>query len=416
MHVAKRQRCSQSNPSNISLKWTVSLITITFILMGCQSNGLFGLSSTENSTPRQSGVFDFEPNQTTTEANISPQAISLAEQSKRDIASFLAQSSPTKPEATSLKTPPRVLFNEPTKKDQIPVTAITETSPLAAMPKQGIANQTEEKTITRPPEALADIQPNATAEPLPIKIKDLDAHMQRIMIEFSRELYHQSTRSDMPVRELMLLAAMTMVDPTRQISPDAMPDLTESEQALLKTMQEHFIELGQSLDGSQDATRAVRTTMANLQQALSEQPDLTIKTAVLCTRVRGFGDYDELNLSQLVAHRSQQAVLYIEINEFASELNENNEWVTVTSQQLTIYSERDGIPVWQEDWRTAIDRSRQQRNDFFTVQLLSLPEPLSVGKYQLKIRIRDDKSGAETERSIPFMLLAQPGGLRGVGD
>jgi hypothetical protein len=284
------------------------------------------------------------------------------------------------------------------------------------MPKQGIANQTEEKTITRPPEALADIQPNATAEPLPIKIKDLDAHMQRIMIEFSRELYHQSTRSDMPVRELMLLAAMTMVDPTRQISPDAMPDLTESEQALLKTMQEHFIELGQSLDGSQDATRAVRTTMANLQQALSEQPDLTIKTAVLCTRVRGFGDYDELNLSQLVAHRSQQAVLYIEINEFASELNENNEWVTVTSQQLTIYSERDGIPVWQEDWRTAIDRSRQQRNDFFTVQLLSLPEPLSVGKYQLKIRIRDDKSGAETERSIPFMLLAQPGGLRGVGD
>ena len=71
--------------------------------MGCQSNGLFGLSSTENSTPRQSGVFDFEPNQTTTEANISPQAISLAEQSKRDIASFLAQSSPTTPEATASK-------------------------------------------------------------------------------------------------------------------------------------------------------------------------------------------------------------------------------------------------------------------------------------------------------------------------
>ena len=391
------------------------LIAITFMMMGCQSKGLFDFGTTENATPRQSGVFDFEPHQTTSDTNVSPQAISLAEQSQRDIASFLAQSSPTKPEATASKTPSRVLFNEPTKQDPTPVDEITKTSPLAAMPKQGTANQTEETTI-RPTEALTDIQPNATAEPLPIKIEDLDAHMQRIMIEFSRELYHQSTRSDMPVRELMLLAAMTMVDPTRQISPDAMPDLTESEQALLKTMQEHFIELGQSLDGSQDATRAVRTTMANLQQALSEQPDLAIKTAVLCTRVRGFGDYDELDLSQLVAHRSQQAVLYIEINEFASELNEKNEWVTVTSQQLTIYSERDGIPVWQEDWRTAIDRSRQQRNDFFTVQLLSLPEPLSVGKYQLKIRIRDDKSGAETEKSIPFMLLAQPGGLRGVGD
>ncbi len=396
-----------------NLCWTASLFTVACTLAACESNGLLGIGSGNQSSVTRSGIFDFVATPKDDQADISPQAISLAEQSQRDIASFLAQSTPSAPNAVRSTKPAQVLFNEPTvARTDLINNSIGAKEVTPGAPTKGIAASPEQTAE----ETAVAIPPVASVEPQPLTIDDLDAHMKGIMIEFSRELYHQSTRSDMPVRELMLLAAMTMVDPTRTISPDAMPDLTDDERSLLKNMQDHFVALGKSLDGSQDATRAVRTNIAKLQQALSQEPDLAIKTAVLCTRVRGFGDYDELDLTQLVAHRSQQAVLYIEISEFASELNEKDEWVTVTSQQLKIYSERDGIPVWQEDWRTAIDRSRQRRNDFFTVQLLSLPEPLSVGKYQLKIRLRDDKSGAETERSIPFVLLAQTGGLRSVGD
>ena len=62
--------------------------------------------------------------------------------------------------------------------------------------------------------------------------------------------------------------------------------------------------------------------------------------------------------------------------------------------------------MWNEDWQTAADRSQNRRRDYFTVQKLTLPSGLSVGKYRLKLRVRDEKSGAEVERSIPFTMTA----------
>ena len=46
------------------------------------------------------------------------------------------------------------------------------------------------------------------------------------------------------------------------------------------------------------------------------------------------------------------------------------------------------------------------RRDFFTTQLIALPPALSVGKYHLKIRVRDEHSGAEAEDSVPFQMVA----------
>jgi hypothetical protein len=40
--------------------------------------------------------------------------------------------------------------------------------------------------------------------------------------------------------------------------------------------------------------------------------------------------------------------------------------------------------------------------------VITLPKALSVGKYTLKVRLRDEKSGAETEGSLPFEMVADP--------
>jgi hypothetical protein len=40
------------------------------------------------------------------------------------------------------------------------------------------------------------------------------------------------------------------------------------------------------------------------------------------------------------------------------------------------------------------------------VQQMMLPPGLSAGKYHLKLRVRDEKSGAEVERNIPFTMTA----------
>ena len=96
----------------------------------------------------------------------------------------------------------------------------------------------------------------------------------------------------------------------------------------------------------------------------------------------------------------------MELEGFDSRLDTKGQWETATSQQLVIYSDRDGIPVWREGWQTATDLSRTRRSDYFTAQKVKIPTNLSVGKYQLKVRVRDEKTNAESETTIPFVMTA----------
>ncbi len=257
-----------------------------------------------------------------------------------------------------------------------------------------------------PPYGPVDEATAADTEPQP------DVRLRQSMIDFSRELYIGSTWSDRPLRELMVLASMAMLDPNRAIDPTAIPDLTEEERILLKTMQQYFVEVGNSLDSNTNPWLAMTTATNELQQRLKLTPDLELPTLALCTRVRGFGDFDEWTVRNdqdqysFIAHSAQPVIIYLEMEGFTSDLNNDDLWETVTSQHLTIYSDRDGIPVWKEDWQSASDHSRKQRRDYFTVQKFTLPRGLSVGRYQLKVRVRDEKTGAETEQNIPFTMTA----------
>ncbi len=63
-----------------------------------------------------------------------------------------------------------------------------------------------------------------------------------------------------------------------------------------------------------------------------------------------------------------------------------------------------------------MDVTSKTRRDFFTTQLIALPPALSVGKYHLKIRVRDENSGAEAEDSLPFEMVADSKLAARVGD
>jgi hypothetical protein len=236
--------------------------------------------------------------------------------------------------------------------------------------------------------------------------------LRRLIVELSSELYRRGAYSDMPLRELLLIAATTLVTPDRALATDALPGVTERERELLAKMQAFFSQLGVKLAETGDPEALVAEVEA-LHRQLIRQLQLVVAQASLCTRVGGFGDYDEFPRNAegryaFLAHSGQQAVVYVEIENFASELKENGQWVTELSQQLVVISERDGIPVWREDWQAGLDLSRKRRDDFFIVQVVTLPERLSVGRYNLKIRIRDDQSGAEAETAIDFEMVADP--------
>ncbi len=231
-------------------------------------------------------------------------------------------------------------------------------------------------------------------------------HLRSLLVDLSKELYREASYADMPLRELLLIAATTLVSPDRALVPDAIPGLTSRERELLAHFQSFFIELGKKLDGSRNADEVLQQEIEALRELLVNEPRLELGTLALCTRVGGFGDYTPFKKNSFLAHSEQQAIVYIEIAGFTSELNSKNEWVTELSQQLIIYSESDGIPVWREDWQSAVDVSRNRRNDFFVVQIITLPKALSVGRYHLKVRVRDEKSKAEAEGAINFEMVA----------
>ena len=232
----------------------------------------------------------------------------------------------------------------------------------------------------------------------------------RLIVELSAELYRRGAYSDMPLRELLLIAATTMVTPDRALIPEALPGLTPREREIVGLMQDFFRQLGEDLADSGNPEVLV-DAIDELSKALRKQPQLVLPQAALCSRVSGFGDYDEFPVNddgryRFLAQDDQQAVVYVEVEDFSSERNKKGEWVTELSQQLVIFSDRDGIPVWREDWQLGTDTSKNRRADFFIVQVITLPPRLSVGLYQFKIHVRDKQSGAEAEVTVEFEMVA----------
>ncbi len=334
----------------------------------------------------------------------------LAEQSQRDVdlllqarrdkaASGIAQNAATSPPAdwpeasspgagrtTSPSIPPRrvVVWNETKRPAPAAPTSAT------ALPQNPAPANAPSAAPTSQPEANAGsnaLQPD---------------RMKQLAVDLARELYSAGAYSEQPLRELVVIAAMNMVDADRKLDPAAIPDLTDQERAVLLTLQTFFTDLNASLQSGapDDVQQRVADAAAKLRQSLVHEPQLKLPTVALCTRVGGFGDYAPFDHYAFTAGAEQKAIVYLEIDDFVSEINDKGEYVTELSQQLTIYSDRDGIPAWTGDWQTAVDVTKNKRQDFFTVQGITLPKNLSVGKYTLKLRVRDEKSKAEAETSV----------------
>lgn len=335
------------------------------------------------------------------DGGVAPEIQSLAEQSQRDVAAIL--------QARQQPISPAEAFAEPKPQAQV-----------AAEPRRMVIwNDASIQAVVQPPPAATQaplfnvasepVRPTHPLGEIAVPVAALEGNrLQRLMVDLTRELYASGAYSESPLRELIVIAAMSMVDPERRLQPQAIPDLTDKERHLLASLQSFFAELGQALASGSDTETAIVQSVTKLRTDLVQPPTISLPTTALCTRVSGFGDYAPFEKYTFLAHAEQKAILYLEIRGFASEVNPKGEYVTELSQQLVIYSDRDGIPVWKEDWQAAVDVSKNKRQDFFTVQVIALPKALSVGKYQLKVRVRDEKTKAEAETAIPFEMVADP--------
>jgi hypothetical protein len=276
--------------------------------------------------------------------------------------------------------------------DNQPSTANQQIS-IAANGAQGNA-QTTQSPMRVSPEDL-----NRTASvprPAPLAA-DLEARLSRHIQEYPRDtwahldfqLLHFLRDEQVPL--LDALTSLPLED--RELVAAVMDGLTNFRNALRS-------------DNNMLLSRKVKPLM-ELADRLRSQADLTIPTLALCTKVDAFGVYEPIEPVRFLAGKEHQAIIYCEVENFASTpMADNKLWETKLTQEAVLYTE-SGMQVWVDKAGNISDRSRNRRHDFFIVKRISLPSSLTIGRYLLKVTVQDQQARRVAEQTMAVEVVAQ---------
>ncbi len=160
-------------------------------------------------------------------------------------------------------------------------------------------------------------------------------------------------------------------------------------------------------DGNLLLSRKVRPIL-ELAERLRSQAELTIPTVALCRKVDAFGVYDPIEPARFVAGREQPVIVYCEVENFASQLDDQKRWATMLAEEVVLYDEQNGLEVWREKQaRSIVDHSRNRRHDFFIVKMIKLPANLTIGRYLLKVSVVDQQVQRVAENTVAVEMVAQ---------
>lgn len=148
--------------------------------------------------------------------------------------------------------------------------------------------------------------------------------------------------------------------------------------------------------------------------------NFTIPRAALCTRVQGFGKFEPYASETFVSGKPVRAIVYVEVDNFQTRPARAGDPVQMGSplseqlsvdltQTLTLFQDTTGGVVWQKPAQTVVETTRGKRRDFYLIQTIELPRNLMVGRYNLKITLRDASSGTETEQVLPINIIPAGG-------
>jgi len=148
--------------------------------------------------------------------------------------------------------------------------------------------------------------------------------------------------------------------------------------------------------------------LLEMADRLRSGANLSIPTIALCTTVRTFGEYDPINPPRFAANMAHDVILYCEIENFSSQIDEKQMWQTKLSKDAVLYTE-SGMPVWSDKSETITDTARRRRHDFFIVKKLRIPANLTVGRYLMKVSIQDQQVNRVAEATLPIVIAAEGG-------
>ncbi|MHC4976271.1 MAG: hypothetical protein ACYTF7_06660 [Planctomycetota bacterium] len=243
-----------------------------------------------------------------------------------------------------------------------------------------------------------------------------DEKRAQLIEELASILRQDSRTSATPAEALTQLAALELLE------PGILTDSTLNAPALTQRETEIVTALRTMFRTSAEGTRSNAGDVSHIARAVSSASDtlgasdpLAIVTAALCSKVEGFGRYTELPV-KILAGRSQPAIVYVELENFASragaDTRGNTAHIVEITQELSLYHDADGLLAWKQPQQLVTDTSRSKRNDFFLVQRIDLPQTLTVGIYRLKVTISDKVSGHSAEIILPLEVVADANLIR----
>lgn len=144
--------------------------------------------------------------------------------------------------------------------------------------------------------------------------------------------------------------------------------------------------------------------LLDVADRLRPQASLRIPSVALCTRVDGFGVYEPLAAARFISGPEHAFVVYCEVDNFASQFKDTQQWETRLTQEIVLYDET-GQRAWSEKPRQVVDLSRNRRRDFFLARIVKLPSALPAGVYVLRLTVTDDQASRVTEASTLLEIV-----------
>lgn len=164
-------------------------------------------------------------------------------------------------------------------------------------------------------------------------------------------------------------------------------------------------------EGSLVSPHQLASRLEEIQLQLAAWSGMSITRAALCTRVDGFGRYETFPSYRFLAGREHEIIVYTELDSFAQEETVGPDgharFGIELSQRLELYLVADDLNTWNRAAETVRDESRNRLRDYYLTNRVWLPATLGVGRYNLKIVMRDLIGDKIAETIIPIEIVAR---------
>lgn len=154
----------------------------------------------------------------------------------------------------------------------------------------------------------------------------------------------------------------------------------------------------------------VSTMLTRIQRELNAEAGLAINDAKLCISVSGYGQYEQFPSNRFVAGRTHRAIVYVEMDRFTQREmtgpDGDARYEVKLSQRLELYHIADDLNTWNRSAETDTTISRNRLRDYYLINQITLPPNLGVGRYNLKVVMRDLIANQVVEAIIPIEIVA----------